>query len=340
MRDASYRITRHPIALGVLVVWSLWLLFMIHGSHWDLFPERWFMTLTMVVGSFVAGATSEGGGAVAFPVMTLWFGIEPHIARDFSIAIQAVGMMAASFTIFCLRVPVEWRAVLYAGLGGTVGIVLGLDVISGLLPPVYAKLLFVSVWLSFAAALYWINRHREREVRTEIAHFSGRKAAALFALGVVGGCISGITGSGLDILTFSLLVLRFRLCEKVATPTSVILMGTNALVGLLWRVGVTSGLDVAAWNYWAVCVPVVVLGAPAGAWFIRYRTRHFVAGFLYLSIAVQYVAALVILPMTAATVGFSAAVTLAGVLAFWRLSHAGGQALEREAAASHALGSA
>ena len=32
--------------------------------------------------------TSEGGGAVAFPVMTLALGIAPSVARDFSLMIQ------------------------------------------------------------------------------------------------------------------------------------------------------------------------------------------------------------------------------------------------------------
>ena len=53
----------------------------------------------MVFGSMVAGATSEGGAAVAFPVMTLVFGIAPPVARDFSFMIQSVGMTCASFTI-------------------------------------------------------------------------------------------------------------------------------------------------------------------------------------------------------------------------------------------------
>ncbi len=33
------------------------------------------------VGSLVAGGTSEGGAAVAFPVMTLLFHISPVVAR-------------------------------------------------------------------------------------------------------------------------------------------------------------------------------------------------------------------------------------------------------------------
>ena len=37
------------------------------------------------------GMTSEGGGAVAFPVMTLLLKIDPKVARDFSLMVQSVG---------------------------------------------------------------------------------------------------------------------------------------------------------------------------------------------------------------------------------------------------------
>ena len=49
------------------------------------------MTITMIVGSFIGGATAEGGGAVAFPVMTLILHLSPAIARDFSFMIQCCG---------------------------------------------------------------------------------------------------------------------------------------------------------------------------------------------------------------------------------------------------------
>jgi len=39
----------------------------------------------------ILGMTSEGGGAVAFPVMTLALQIPPAIARDFSLMIQSCG---------------------------------------------------------------------------------------------------------------------------------------------------------------------------------------------------------------------------------------------------------
>ena len=52
---------------------------------------RSLLSLTMVFGATVAGMTSEGGGSVAFPVMTLALEIQPGVARDFSLMIQSVG---------------------------------------------------------------------------------------------------------------------------------------------------------------------------------------------------------------------------------------------------------
>ena len=49
------------------------------------------MTLTMIIGSFIGGATSEGGGAMAFPVMTLALALEPGVARDFVYLSQSAG---------------------------------------------------------------------------------------------------------------------------------------------------------------------------------------------------------------------------------------------------------
>jgi len=50
------------------------------------------MPLTMVVGSIIAGMTSEGGGAVAFPVNSLLLHIETEVARDFSLMVQSCGL--------------------------------------------------------------------------------------------------------------------------------------------------------------------------------------------------------------------------------------------------------
>ena len=48
--------------------------------------------------------TSEGGGSVFFPVMTLALSIPPPVARDFSLNLQSFGMGAAMFAIFWMKV--------------------------------------------------------------------------------------------------------------------------------------------------------------------------------------------------------------------------------------------
>ncbi|AHE97609.1 sulfite exporter TauE/SafE family protein [Thioalkalivibrio paradoxus] len=317
-----------PMLQGALVVWAAWLLLMWHGNHWHLFSEGWFMSVTMALGSFIAGATSEGGGAVAFPVMTLVFDIEPATARDFSLMIQSVGMTAASYTIIRLGIPVEWRAVIFAAMGGALGVILSLEYLSPLLPPAQTKLFFVSTWVGFAAALFWINRIPQRETHARIQVPGSRDSLLLFLFGFVGGCISGLVGSGLDIITFSLLVLAFRVCEKVATPTSVILMASNSLVAFAWKELFGPGMAADAWAYWYVCVPIVVIGAPLGALFIRNKSREFVARFLYISIAIQYLWALIVIPMNPVLAAFSLSMTTLALLFFGSMAWLGARRLQ------------
>jgi uncharacterized membrane protein YfcA len=325
---SSPRSTRAALAVAWSVVWLAWLAGMAAGGRWELFADNWFMSVTMAFGSFIAGATSEGGGAVAFPVMTLGFGIEPAVARDFSLMIQAVGMTAAGFTILWTRIEVERHALLWSTLGGAVGIVLGLEFVAPRMPPAYAKMLFTSTWLAFAFALYWINRYHDREVHHQVPRFGRRHALMLLLTGVVGGAITSVTGSGLDIATFALLVLRMRVSESVATPTSVVLMGINAALGALYRGGVQHALAPEAWSYWWVCVPIVVVGAPFGARFIEGRSRLFVAAILYASIVVQSIAALVIVPQTPALLAFSGAVFLTGLVFFRQQANRGVRRLQ------------
>ena len=49
----------------------VWWCLNLRNNYFQYFPTHYPMTITMIFGSMVAGATSEGGGAVAFPVMIL-----------------------------------------------------------------------------------------------------------------------------------------------------------------------------------------------------------------------------------------------------------------------------
>ncbi|PIO58374.1 hypothetical protein TELCIR_20193, partial [Teladorsagia circumcincta] len=73
-----------------LVVMHLFWWFTAYRYNWfSLLSTRWQMPAIMVLGSTVAGMTAEGGGAIAFPFMTLCLQIDPVSARDFSLMIQS-----------------------------------------------------------------------------------------------------------------------------------------------------------------------------------------------------------------------------------------------------------
>lgn len=109
---------RTIIIIIALTTWITWLGFLgIKDAFYHLI-HYWEITLTMLFGSIIAGATSIGGGAVAFPVFTKLLHIAPHDAKIFSLAIQSVGMTAASLTIYFRKIPVEWRIIRWGSLGG------------------------------------------------------------------------------------------------------------------------------------------------------------------------------------------------------------------------------
>ena len=128
--------------------------------------------------------TSEGGGSVAFPIMTLAFSITPVVARDFSLGIQACGMTAAAFTILWMRIQLEWNSILFCSFGGMFGVVVGLQWIDPSLTPAQKKMGFVSVWFSFAFALFLLNRYHKRRTFRTVPEFKAWKAVVLTVTGI------------------------------------------------------------------------------------------------------------------------------------------------------------
>ena len=95
------------LALGVWSVWGLYT----YPDSWSVIYHHWQVSVTMIFGSIIAGATSEGGGAIAFPVFTKVLHIPASDAKVFSLAIQSVGMVAASIAILMMRVKVLWSVI-------------------------------------------------------------------------------------------------------------------------------------------------------------------------------------------------------------------------------------
>lgn len=313
------------LSAPMVAVSAVWLLYMLATGAWPLILEGWFMSITMAFGSFVAGASAEGGGAVAFPVMTLVFRIPPDVARNFGLAIQSVGMTSASYLILRSRIPIEPRYLYPCSLGGVIGIVMGTEFVVPHVPAAHAKMLFVALWLSFACVLFYINFVQHRRVRERLPILPLAELVGLAFAGAIGGCLSAIVGSGIDILTFSYVTLRFRLSEKVATPSSVVLMAGNSIVGFVLHALILKDFGPSAFQYWLVCIPVVVFGAPIGAYFVSTRSRRFIAVGLCGIIVVQFIGAWWTIHPTGQLLWFTLGVFAGGLLFFWAFHRRAGQ---------------
>jgi uncharacterized protein len=273
----------------------------------------WPASLTMVFGSFIAGASAEGGGAIAFPVFTLLLKIPPVDARSFSFMIQSVGMVSASLLILGRGIPVELRAVKWPALGGIVGLLAGTWWVAPYLPAVETKLFFVSLWMAFGIGLWRANRSRTRTVRPGLPEvLASGDVMTLLTAGFIGGIVTAIFGNGVDLITFCVLTLRYGVDEKVATPTSVVLMSILTVCGFALHALVEKDVSDTMYHAWLAAAPVVLFFAPLGAFVISKWNRLAIANLLIIIIVVQLLGALYVLQPSFDHLALSAGVILVG----------------------------
>jgi len=289
--------------LFALSVWLIWLIYT-YPNSWSAIQDYWQVSVTMIFGSIVAGATSEGGGAIAFPVFTKVLQIPASDAKVFSLAIQSVGMLAASIAILMMRIKVMWRVIAWVSLGGVLGMLIGTLLLSPVLAPAIIRMLFTVMAVSLALTLTFLNTGF-RLSQTAMPEIRIKEVGILLVVGVLGGMVSGLVGSGIDMICFTVLVLLFRVCESVATPTSVILMAINSLVGVLLHLFVLDGINEQVQFYWLAAVPVVVVGAPLGAYFCS-RMHHLHIRYLLIAlIFIELPSSLWILAFDVTLIAFS-----------------------------------
>ncbi|MCF6203824.1 MAG: sulfite exporter TauE/SafE family protein [Methylococcaceae bacterium] len=273
----------------------------------------------MIFGSFIAGATSEGGGAIAFPIFTKVLHILPFDAKVFSLAIQSIGMLAASLTIIVMRVTVEWRFILWASLGGIFGVTAGSLLITPLLSSALIKMLFTAMVSSFALTLLLIN-WRPRVYNKYMPMMTHSEKQIVLVTGFFGGIMTGLVGTGIDIICFSVMVLLFRLPEKISTPSSVILMAINAWVGFALHVFVLDGFTDIVKDYWLAAIPVVVVGAPLGAFFCTRLNNRTIASIVIGLILVELISSLYLIPLTREIISISSLVFVLFLFIYYRIS--------------------
>lgn len=305
-RSASFRAAVGcTIAVGVPVLWLL----ASNPRGLQAVTDHWEITATMMAGSFIGGATPEGGGAVGFPVLTKVLEVPPETARLFTFAIQTVGMGSATVWIVTTRSPMDRRTLLIALPPSCLCAVLCTLFLADALSGNTVRLIFTMIVLAMALALI-VQSVRQPRTDQHGAPVHRRSFWVLAIAGAIGGIFTGFAGVGTDTVLFIVLVLLYRVRETIATATTVALMSVTSAVAFSANVvrGRFTG-DVV--DYWLAAVPVVAAGGVLGAYCCTRIPPLLLRYALLVLIAVEVVSTFLILPMQASTIGFVTIATMA-----------------------------
>lgn len=245
-------------------VWS-WLVF--GQDRWDAVASHWPIALAMAFGSYIAGSTPMGGGTVGFPILVLLFDQPASLGRDFSFAVQSVGMTSASLFILARRQPLAWAMLKGAMLGALLGLPVGLLLLAPRVPELWIKVVFAVIWASFGVLhLYRIREIASHEGMTEFDERWDLRVGATMGF-LAAATFASVTGVGIDMVVYAVLVLLCRADLKIAIPTSVVIMAFTSVLGVVIK-KFSTGMQPGVFENWLAASPVVAFGAPLGVFIV------------------------------------------------------------------------
>lgn len=267
-----------PFILWLVLFYLGWLALVAFGNHWTTVAEHWPIALAMALGSYFAGSTPMGGGTVGFPVLVLLFDMPGSLGRNFGLAVQSIGMVSASIYILAAKRPLDWKLLRPALLGALVGTPLGAAFVAPHVSDLAIKLTFAIIWASFGI-MHLLKLRKLIANQGESARFMAYDRPIGLAIGLTGGVVASLTGVGIDMIIYAVLVLLFRADLKIAIPTSVVIMAFASVVGIAANAALaqhdpaTYPMDPAVFKNWLAAAPVVALGAPFGAIIVNLISR-------------------------------------------------------------------
>jgi uncharacterized membrane protein YfcA len=263
-RIPRFRKDHVPFLLFLAAFYSGWLALVLAGDYLQTVLSHWPMAVAMAVGSYMAGSTPMGGGTVGFPVLVLLMDLPATLGRDFSFAVQSVGMTSASIYILCSRKPLEWPMLRAALPGALFGTPLGIVFVAPYTTDLFIKLLFATMWCSFGI-LHLLRINEITSYQGMTPHNAAWDRKAGFVVGFFGSlAVASVTGVGVDMMLYIVLVLLVHADLKIAIPTSVVLMAFTSLVGICMKM-ILGDVQPGTFENWLAAAPVVAIGAPIGA---------------------------------------------------------------------------
>lgn len=242
----------------------VWIVLVTGFGYWPAISQHWPMSIVMTIGSPVAGSTPLGGGTVAFPILVLLFGQQASNARNFGLLIQALGMTSAMLFVVGRRVPLPWH-ILSASTGGAgIGFCIGTFLIAPHVQSSLAKLLFSCLWMSFG--ILTLTKNTEIcALKGKVPDHAPRGVWIGLAAGLVGGTLASMIGVGVEMAVYTVMVLLFRADLKISIPTAIAAGALASIEGVAVHICM-GDIDSAAVLNWLAAGPIVIFGAPTGAY--------------------------------------------------------------------------
>lgn len=259
------------------------------------FPE-WLIAPIMAFGSFVAGSTFLGGGSVAFPSLTKILVVEPILAKTFSLAIQSVGMTSASLYIISRVKYVSWNFIGVFVISTIPGLALSLKYLQHHIPSTDLRIGFTLFIFCFLCIYLW-SLKLDLKGKSKPKFQEASEWVVVILSGFIGGVISGLIGSGADLVAFAVLSLYFRSNIKLATQTSVIVMASTSLIGISLQSVTSNQISNEVLALWYIAAPVVLIGAPIGAMFCRRVKPENLRVFILSIIVLEILTTLILVPI-------------------------------------------
>lgn len=275
---ALHAIRMWPFVLWLAIFYTAWITLVFRGDDWGTVLSHWPIALAMSFGSYIAGSTPMGGGTVGFPVLVLIFDFPGSLGRNFGLAVQSIGMVSAAVYIFAARRPLHVRVLISGLCGSLIGTPLGAAFVAPYVPDLWVKLLFAVVWASFGV-MHLVKLRELVDAQGITEHWRRWDYPIGFAVGISGGVVASITGVGIDMIVYAVLVLLYRADLRISIPTSVVLMAFTSVIGITAN-GVLSRIDPIlypmapeVYSNWLAAAPIVALGAPIGAIVVELISR-------------------------------------------------------------------
>jgi uncharacterized membrane protein YfcA len=214
-----------------------------------------------------------------------------------------------------MKTKLEWQLIFWVSLGGIPGIVSSVY-LSSIIPANIIRISFSMMISSFAVIILGLNKINNNCNYNFINRNIQQKIIFLI-VGFVGGVISGLVGSGMEILIFAAMILLFNICEKTSTATFVVLMVFNSLVEFLVHKLLIGDFIAPVSDYWLATIPVVVIGAPLAVIICSYLNKEKILKTLVFLILINLVSSVLFIPLTISVVTTVAIVFLAFTILYY-----------------------